>query len=76
VDVNNASVTALLKLPGVDGDIATEICECREKLGGFATLEDLGATLDLSARRRRRRGGAHPPDALHGNDGEVLGKPL
>jgi hypothetical protein len=47
VDVNNASVTALLKLPGVDGDIATEICECREKLGGFATLEDLGATLDL-----------------------------
>jgi len=25
VDVNNASVTALLKLPGVDGDLATEI---------------------------------------------------
>jgi DNA uptake protein ComE-like DNA-binding protein len=47
VDVNNASVTALLRLPGIDGDIATEICECREKLGGFASLEDLGATLDL-----------------------------
>jgi len=47
VDVNNASVTALLKLPGVDGDVATAICECREKLGGFSNLEDLGETLDL-----------------------------
>jgi DNA uptake protein ComE-like DNA-binding protein len=47
VDINNASVTALLELPGVDGDVATEICECREKLGGFSSLEDLGETLDL-----------------------------
>jgi Helix-hairpin-helix motif len=47
VDINNASVTALLKLPGVDGDLATEIVEAREKLGGFASLEDLGETLDL-----------------------------
>ncbi|MGZ4170033.1 MAG: ComEA family DNA-binding protein [Solirubrobacteraceae bacterium] len=47
VDVNNASVTALLELPGIDGDLATEICECREKLGGFSSLEDLGETLDL-----------------------------
>lgn len=47
VDVNSASVTALLTLPGVDGDVATEICECREKLGGFASLEDFGETLDL-----------------------------
>jgi DNA uptake protein ComE-like DNA-binding protein len=47
VDVNNASVTALLKLPGVDGNLATEICECREKLGGFVSLEDLGETLDM-----------------------------
>lgn len=47
VDVNNASVTALLALPGVDGDLATEICESREKLGGFSSLEDLGATLDI-----------------------------
>src|ERR1700753_3687485 len=36
VDVNNASVTALLKLPGIDGDLATEICECREKVHGFS----------------------------------------
>jgi Helix-hairpin-helix motif len=47
VDVNNASVTALLKLPGVDGDLATEIVETREKVDGFSSLEDLGETLDL-----------------------------
>jgi len=47
VDVNNASVTALLKLPGVDGEIATQIVETREKVSGFASLEDLGETLDL-----------------------------
>jgi DNA uptake protein ComE-like DNA-binding protein len=47
VDVNNASVTALLKLPGVDGDIATEIIEGREKINGFSSLEDMGAALDL-----------------------------
>jgi DNA uptake protein ComE-like DNA-binding protein len=47
VDVNNASVTALLKLPGVDGDLATQIVETREKVGGFSSLEDCGVTLDL-----------------------------
>jgi DNA uptake protein ComE-like DNA-binding protein len=47
VDLNNASVTALLGLPGVDGDVATQIVETREKVGGFSSLEDCGATLDL-----------------------------
>jgi DNA uptake protein ComE-like DNA-binding protein len=47
VDVNNASVTALLKLPGVDGDIATEIIEGRGRINGFSSLEDMGAALDL-----------------------------
>jgi hypothetical protein len=47
VDVNNVSVTALLKLPGVDGDVATEIVEAREKVHGFASLEDMGSALDL-----------------------------
>jgi DNA uptake protein ComE-like DNA-binding protein len=47
VDINNASVTALLNLPGIDGDLATQICECREKLGGFSSLEDFGETLDI-----------------------------
>lgn len=47
VDVNNASVTALLTLPGIDGDVATQIIEAREKIGGFSSLEDCGETLDL-----------------------------
>lgn len=47
IDVNNASVTALLKLPGVDDELATKITEARASLRGFASLEDLGATLDL-----------------------------
>jgi DNA uptake protein ComE-like DNA-binding protein len=47
VDVNNASVTALLKLPGINGDAATEIIEARQQCDGFSSLEDLGATLDL-----------------------------
>jgi DNA uptake protein ComE-like DNA-binding protein len=47
VDVNNASVTALLKLPGVDGDLATRIIETREQVHGFSTLEDMGLVMDL-----------------------------
>jgi DNA uptake protein ComE-like DNA-binding protein len=47
VDVNNASVTALLRLAGIDGELATRIIETREKIGGFSSLEDLGGTLDL-----------------------------
>lgn len=47
VDVNNANVTALLTLPGVDGDLATQIVEAREKVGGFSSLEDCGAALDI-----------------------------
>lgn len=47
VDLNNANVTALLQLPGIDGEIATQIVEAREKLGGFSSLEDCGETLDL-----------------------------
>jgi DNA uptake protein ComE-like DNA-binding protein len=47
VDVNNANVTALLNLPGMDGDLATQIVEAREKVGGFSSLEDCGAALDI-----------------------------
>jgi hypothetical protein len=47
VDVNNASVTALLKLPGVGGETATHMIEGREKVNGFSSLEDMGAALDL-----------------------------
>jgi DNA uptake protein ComE-like DNA-binding protein len=47
IDINNASVTALLKLPGVDGDVATQIVEGREQVHGFSSLEDMGSALDL-----------------------------
>jgi hypothetical protein len=48
VDINNASVTALLALPRVDGDLATEIIETREKVNGFTSLEDMGVAMDLA----------------------------
>jgi DNA uptake protein ComE-like DNA-binding protein len=47
VDVNNASVTALLGLPGMTGDVAAEIIEARDKVNGFQSCEDMGSALDL-----------------------------
>jgi DNA uptake protein ComE-like DNA-binding protein len=47
VDVNNASVGALEKLPGIDDQLATRIAEVRAEIGGFSSLEDCGAALDL-----------------------------
>lgn len=47
VDVNNASVSALLRLPGVDDALATRIVEARGQTNGFSSLEDLGTVLDL-----------------------------
>jgi hypothetical protein len=47
VDVNNASATALLKLPGVDDELATKIIETREHIHGFSSVEDLGLVMDL-----------------------------
>jgi DNA uptake protein ComE-like DNA-binding protein len=48
VDVNNAPVTALLTLPGVDGELATRITETRAAVRGFTSVEDLGLALDLT----------------------------
>jgi DNA uptake protein ComE-like DNA-binding protein len=47
VDLNNASVAALSRLPGVDDALATKIAETRTRIGGFSSLEDLGTTLNL-----------------------------
>ncbi len=38
---------ALLTLPRVDGDLATQIIEAREKVNGFSSLEDMGTAMDL-----------------------------
>lgn len=47
VDINNAAVTALMQLPGVDDALATKIVETRAEVNGFSSLEDCGAALDL-----------------------------
>ncbi len=47
VDLNNAPVTALLGLPGIDDALATGIVEHRAEVGGFSSLEDLGIALDV-----------------------------
>jgi hypothetical protein len=47
VDINNASITALLKLPGITDVIATQIIEGRRECHGFSSLEDMGLALDL-----------------------------
>jgi hypothetical protein len=48
VDVNHAPLAALESLPGVDGSLAKEIVEARERISGFESLEDLGMVLDLA----------------------------
>lgn len=47
VDVNNAPVAALEKLPGIDDQLATRIAEVRAQIGGFSSVADLGEALDL-----------------------------
>ncbi|MDQ6841741.1 MAG: helix-hairpin-helix domain-containing protein [Actinomycetota bacterium] len=47
VDVNNAPAAVLAGLPGLGEELASRIEEVRTQIGGFASLEDLGATLDL-----------------------------
>jgi DNA uptake protein ComE-like DNA-binding protein len=47
IDVNNASAKTLTALPGVDDELATKIAQGRAEVGGFSSVEDLGATLDL-----------------------------
>ncbi len=56
VDVNNASVTALLKLPGVDGDLATR--DRRDPRAGRWLLVAGGLGAGAGPRRRPRRGAA------------------
>lgn len=50
VDVNNASVSALLQLPGITDALATDIIETRRECHGFSSLEDMGLALDLDGK--------------------------
>jgi DNA uptake protein ComE-like DNA-binding protein len=47
IDVNNASLKALLELPGIDDALATRIVELRAELNGFSSVHDLCDVLDL-----------------------------
>ncbi len=50
VDVNHAPAHAIGGLPGVGKDQAVEIVALREQLGGFDSVEDLGALMSLHPR--------------------------
>jgi hypothetical protein len=47
VDVNNAPVAALRRLPGVDEALARRILDVRAEVNGFSSVTDLGTVLDL-----------------------------
>ena len=49
IDINNAPAGVLATLPNVDKDLAARIVQARAAIHGFASVEDLGATLDLDA---------------------------
>jgi len=47
IDVNNAPIGALRRLPGVDSELAHRIVGERAQVRGFESLEDMGAVMDL-----------------------------
>ena len=47
VDVNNAPVDVLERLPGVDAALATKIVEARAAAHGFSSVDELGMVADL-----------------------------
>lgn len=47
VDANNAPAAVLATLPGVDDALAARIVQVREQVGGFDSLLDLGALVEL-----------------------------
>jgi competence protein ComEA len=44
VDVNEADTTALIALPGIGSKLAARIISFRDKLGGFASINQVGET--------------------------------
>jgi Helix-hairpin-helix motif len=49
VDLNNATLSVLTTLPGVDEALATQIVEARGRVDGFSSVEDMGAVMNLDA---------------------------
>ena len=50
VDINHAPAAELARLPGIGSDTAAEIAALRDELGGFDSVEDLGALMALHPR--------------------------
>ena len=50
VDLNHAPAAVIAELPGVSRDTAAEIAALRDELGGFDSVEDLGALMALHPR--------------------------
>jgi DNA uptake protein ComE-like DNA-binding protein len=48
IDVNGAPEAVLRRLPGYDAALAGRTVDVRDELGGFASLEELGALLELT----------------------------
>jgi len=48
VDLNHAPVGVIACLPTFDKELAGRVVAARERVGGFASLEDLGTVLDLA----------------------------
>lgn len=44
IDINEADTTALIALPGIGSKLATRIINFRDKLGGFASVNQVGET--------------------------------
>ena len=50
VDINHAPAAVIAGLPGVSRDLAVQIAALRDELGGFDSVEDLGALMALHPR--------------------------
>lgn len=50
VDANRVPAGTLATLPGITASLADRIVETRQQVGGYASLDDLIATLDLNPR--------------------------
>jgi DNA uptake protein ComE-like DNA-binding protein len=51
VDLNNAPLATIQRVPGISRGLAKSIVRMREEVHGFSSLEDLGHVLHVDGRR-------------------------
>lgn len=54
IDLNHAPAEVIAGLPTLDHELAARVVEVRERIDGFASLEDFGTVLDLSGEEVER----------------------